>query len=73
MSSAKSVEENLDAKGRLLIFNTNNSGPSDDPCGTPHSIICWVDLELPILVYDSDYVSNSLLELTHFLLSRNFF
>ena len=72
MSSAKSVAENLDVEGKLLIHNINNSGPSDDPCGTPQTTICWVDLELPTLGIDNDYVSYSLLVLTHFLLSLSF-
>ena len=29
----------LDMFGNSLMYNTNNSGPKTEPCGTPHAIL----------------------------------
>ena len=38
VSSANSRDKNFEERGKSLMYNRNNSGPSIEPCGTPNEI-----------------------------------
>ena len=44
LSSAKRLGVKLfDTSARSFMYKRNKKGPSTDPCGTPHLVVCSVD------------------------------